>query len=147
MKYTCSVKVPLNRTDCVNLWMDESQFAEWQDGFQSKTWIEGKPNEIGSKSDIVLAQGKRRMELRETILDNNLPEHIEGRYDHIHMTNTQKITFEAMSSDSTLLTSDVEYTAFHSFMPKLMAKLFPGMFKKQSQKWLDQFRELAERNN
>ena len=147
MKYTCSVKVPLNRTDCVNLWMDESQFAEWQDGFQSKTWIEGKPNEIGSKSDIVLAQGKRRMELRETILDNNLPEHIEGRYDHIHMTNTQKITFEAMSSDSTLLTSDVEYTAFHSFMPKLMAKLFPGMFKKQSHKWLDQFRELAERNN
>ena len=109
--------------------------------------VEGKPNEVGSKSDILLAQGKRKMELRETILDNNLPEHIEGRYDHIHMSNTQKISFDVISQDTTLVTSEVEYTAFHSFMPKIMAKLFPGMFKKQSQKWLDQFKQLAEKRS
>jgi len=146
MKYTCTIEVALNREDCVQLWLDESKFGEWQDGFQHKKWIQGNPNETNSKSEIVWAQGKRKMELTETILENRLPEYILGEYVHIHMTNTQKISFEAISSQSTLIRSDVEYTAFHSFLPKIMAKLFPGMFKKQSQKWLDQFKALAEGN-
>lgn len=33
----------------------------------------------------------------------------------------------------------------NGIMPKLMAKLFPGMFKKQSQKWMDQFKEFVEK--
>lgn len=145
MKYTCTVQIPLNRKDCIDLWMDESQFAKWQDGFQHRNWIEGKPNQKQSKSEILFLQGKRRMELKETILDNSLPDYIIGSYDHVHMSNTQKTSFEVISSEVTKITSEVEYTAFHSFMPKMMAKIFPGMFKKQSQKWLDQFKALAEK--
>lgn len=30
-------------------------------------------------------------------------------------------------------------------MPKLMAILFPGIFKKQGEKWMRQFKEFAEK--
>ncbi len=144
MKYTCTVEIPLSRKECIDLWFDESQFDKWQEGFQYKKWIEGEPNQKDSKSEILITQGKRKIELAECILENNLPDWIEGRYVHVHMTNTQKTTFEVVSPDVTMIRSDVDYTAFHAFMPKLMAKLFPGMFKKQSQKWLDEFKLLAE---
>jgi uncharacterized membrane protein len=145
MKYTCTIEVSLNRVDCVNLWLDESQLNKWQDGFQHKEWISGHPNQTGSVSKILLAQGKRKMELEETIVENNLPSFIEGVYVHIHMTNTQKISFEVITPEKTLVRSEVEYTKFNSFMPKMMAKLFPSLFKKQSQKWLNQFKVLAEK--
>jgi len=145
MKYTCTVEIPLNQKECVDLWMDESKFHLWQDGFQHRKWIEGEPNANNSKSEILLAQGKNRMELEERIIDNSLPDYILGEYVHKHMTNTQKTSFQIISEDSTLIRSDVEYTAFRGFLPRLMAKLFPGMFKKQSQKWLDQFKLLAEK--
>ncbi len=147
MKYTCTVEIPLNRNKCIDLWLDESQYKEWQDGFQYKKWIEGEPNQLHSKSEILIISGKRKIELEEYILDNDLPSSIMGKYDHVHMTNTQKISFEVISPDATLIQSEVEYTAFHAFLPRMMAKLFPGMFKKQSQKWLDQFKILAEREN
>lgn len=147
MKYTCTTEVPLNREDCIKLWLDESQFDKWQDGFQHKKWTKGEPNENNSTSDILILQGKRKIELEELITDNNLPSYIEGKYTHIHMTNTQKVIFENLSSQKTLVRTEVEYTEFNSFMPKMMAKFFPSQFKKQSQKWLDQFKLLAEQIN
>lgn len=145
MKYTCTVEIPLERDECVRLWLDETKFEEWQEGFQYRNWKEGEANQVGSKSDILILQGKQKIELEETILENHLPEYILGKYVHRHMTNTQKTSFKALSPNSTLMTSEVEYTAFHTFAPKFFAWLFPGMFKKQSQKWLDQFKLMAEK--
>ena len=146
MKYTCTKEIPLSRKECIELWLDESKFHEWQDGFQHRNWIEGEPNANNSKSEILLAHGNRKLELEERILDNSLPDYILGEYFHKHMTNTQKTSFERISDHSTLIRSEVEYTAFRGFLPRLMAMLFPGMFKKQSQKWLDNFERLARGN-
>lgn len=41
--------------------------------------------------------------------------------------------------------SEIEYTHFKGFMNKMMALHMPGMFKKQTQKWLDQFKAFAEK--
>ena len=147
MKYTCSIEVPLSRDECIKLWLDESKFNKWQDGFQYKKWTKGAPNKKNSTADILIIQGNRKIELEELVTDNNLPNYIEGIYRHLHMTNTQKVSFEILSPQVTLIRSEVEYTKFNGFVPKMMAKFFPGMFKKQSQKWLDQFKLLAERIN
>jgi hypothetical protein len=144
MKYTCRIEVPLNRDDCIKLWLDETQFDKWQEGFQYKKWTKGESNENNSTSNILILQGKRKIELEELIINNNLPDSIEGKYVHIHMTNTQKVSFEYLASQKTMIRSDVEYIKFNAFIPKMMAKFFPSLFKKQSQKWLDQFKLLAE---
>ena len=144
MKYTCSVDVDLPIEIVAELWADEKHFAKWQDGFQSIDHFEGEANAVGAKSKIFLQQGKRKMELVETIISNQLPAVKKALYVHEHMTNTQTTRFEEISTSKTRYISEVEYTQFNGLMPKLMAKLFPGMFKKQSQKWMDQFKEFAE---
>jgi hypothetical protein len=86
-----------------------------------------------------------RIELIETIISMNLPKEKIALYEHIHMTNTQISRFETIKDNKTLYTSEVEYIKFNGLMIKLMAKLFPSKFKGQSQKWINQFKEFAEK--
>jgi len=145
MKYTCTIEIDLPREKAAKLWADESNFKEWQDGFISIERLSGTAEAEGAKSRILLKQGKGQMELTETIIHSNLPEEKKAFYEHEHMDNTQTTRFEAISTAKTRCTSEVEYTEFKSFIPKVMAFLFPGMFKKQSQKWLNQFKAFAEK--
>lgn len=128
----------------MDLWSDEKNFDKWQDGFQSIDHFEGQPGAVGAKSKILLAEGKRKMELIETIISNNLPEEKKALYVHIHMTNTQTTRFQEISPNKTRYISEVEYTKFNGLVPKFMALVFPGVFKKQSQKWMDQFKAFSE---
>ncbi len=143
MKYICSVEIDAPIDKVVALWENEENFKEWQDGFESIEHLEGVPHTKNAKSKIVL-DGKVRIELIETILSINLPEEKVALYEHIHMTNTQASRFQTIENNRTRYTSEVEYTKFNGFMIKLMAKLFPGKFKGQSQKWMDQFKTFAE---
>ena len=144
MKYVCKTIIHLPRREVVKLWADENNFKEWQDGFVKIEHIHGDPGAIGSHSNIVLAQGNRTMELRETVISNNLPDEKSASYDHIHMTNTLTTRFKPLDEHSTEYIAEVEYTQFNGIIPKVMAWLFPGMFKKQNQKWVEQFRTFAE---
>lgn len=144
MKYSCEVVVNVKREDCIKLWFDESRFSEWQDGFQSKNWIEGNALETNSKADILYDQNGRRLELIEHVVDNSLPDFYLGEYIHKHMTNTQKVIFREIDTNKTLVCTEVNYTQFNGLMPKLMGFLFPRLFRKQSQKWLDQFKFMVE---
>ncbi len=67
----------------------------------------------------------------ETITANNLPYSFSGLYEHKHMTNTMTSKFESISDNETKFSSEIEYIKFNGFAIKVMAKLFPGMFKKQ----------------
>lgn len=128
----------------LELWLDESNNHKWQDGFKSKELIEGNKGEVGSKYRIILEQGRRKMELIETLLSNDLPKERKSLVEHVHMNNTQLVKFESVSNTKTRYISEIEYLEFKHFVPRIMAKLFPKMFKKQVQKWLDQFKAFAE---
>ena len=144
MKYTCTVEIDLPIDKVVQLWENEDNFKEWQDGFISIEHLSGTYNSNGAKSKIIL-QDKRRIELLETIISTNLPQEKIALYEHIHMTNTQTTRFKEIENNKTQYISEVEYTQFNGFMIKLMAKLFPSKFKGQSQKWMNQFKAFAER--
>lgn len=143
MKYTCTIEIEAPIEKVVELWRDDKYFKEWQDGFQSIELLEGTPEQVGAKSRIIL-DGQNRIELIETILLANLPIEKIARYEHIHMVNTQASRFETLANNRTLYTSEVEYTKFNGLLIKVMAKLFPGKFKAQSQKWMDQFKSFVE---
>lgn len=145
MKYNCQTEINLPVSKVVELWQDEKNFKEWQDGFVKIKHISGEPGTVGAKSKICLEQGKRKMELLETITSIDLPHEKSATYEHRHMTNTLTTRFKSLGDNRTLYIAEVEYTKFNGLMPKLMALLFPGMFKKQNQKWLDQFKAFAER--
>jgi len=143
MKYTCTVDIDLPIDKVVALWDNENSFKEWQDGFESIEHLSGSPNTKGAKSKIVF-QDKRKIELLETIISVDLPKKKIALYEHSHMINTQTTRFKAIKQNKTQYISEVEYIKFNGIMIKLMAKLFPSKFKKQSQKWMNQFKEFAE---
>lgn len=144
MKYSCNVEIEAPLKQVVALWKNEKHFAQWQDGFKSMEHLQGIPNTVGAKSRIKLNQGKREIVLIETILENNLPVEKSALYEHLHMSNTQTSRFEYIDETHTRYISEVEYVKFNGFVPKLMSKLFPKLFKKQSQKWMNQFKVFAE---
>lgn len=146
MKFNCSVEINLPLRKVVELFEDSENLKNWQDGFIKMESLSEKPKEVGAKSKLYYISGKRKIILEETILVYNLPDEFTGRYEAKEMVNTMKNNFVALSDSNTKWTAEIEYTEFRGFIPKLMAKLLPGMFKKQTQKWLNQFKAFAETN-
>ena len=146
MKFTCSVNIEKPVARVVKLFDNPDNLRHWQDGFISATLISGKQGTKGAKSKLKIQAGKNIIELTETILVKNLPQELTALYEHTQMDNTVTHRFTPLSPNSTRWTSEIEYTRFREWIPRLMANLFPGMFRKQTQKWLNNFKRFAERD-
>jgi len=144
MKFQCSVDINLPRDQVREYWDNVEYIKEWQDGLQSFEHISGEPGKVGAVSKMRYKAGKREFDLVETILLSDLPNRFKGEYVADSMTNTMDNTFEILSEHQTRWVADIEYSKFNGFLPKLMGLLFKGMFKKQTQKWLNQFKTFAE---
>lgn len=124
----------------VELFKNPDNLIHWQDGFKRIEPISGVPGTIGATSRLHY----ERLSLMETIIRNELPEEFKAKYEHKHMVSTMSCRFQAVDEVTTRLEQEIHYTQFNGFLPKVMARLFPGMFRKQVQKWLDQFKHFAE---
>ena len=145
MKFSGSVEIAKPRSVVVNYFQDPSYLGEYQDGFVSKELLKGDAGKTGAVSRMLYKYGKRDMELTETITNNQLPDLFEGSYHHMHMDNTMKCRFIEIDADHTRYEYEFEYTRINWFMPKLISILFPGMYRKQGEKWMRQFKEFVEK--
>ncbi len=144
MKFTCSVEINLPIDKVITLYDNTDNLKYWQDGFVSYKHISGIPGEKDAQSEFIYKIGKRDMVLIETILVKDLPREFTGIYSTREMVNRMTNKFTSINESTTEYKAELEYTEFNGFIPKLMAKLLPGMFKKQTQKWLNQFKAFAE---
>lgn len=145
MKFKCSVDINLSREKVIELFDSAENMKYWQDGFVSFEHLSGEAGEVGAKSRIMYDMNGKEMELIETITVKNFPDEFSGTYVHKHMTNSMVNKFEWLAANKTRWTAEIEYTQLNGIMIKMMAFLMPGMFKKQTQKWLNQFKEFAEK--
>ena len=143
MKFTCHTTINAPLQTVIEMFENPDNLKEWQDGFLRIDPISGTPGEVGSKSKLTY----EKLELIETILRNELPEEFKANYEHKHMINTMSCRFKKIAPNRTIFEQEIQYTKFNGFAIKLMAKLFPGMFKKQVQKWIDQFKVFVEEQN
>lgn len=142
MKYSNETIInrPLNKV--IELFDDPDNLAEWQPGFISMEHIEGTHGQPGAKYKLHYKMGKRDIEMIETILVRDLPNEFTGTYEAKNVWNKVSNHFEAIDENTTKYTSENEFK-FKGFM-KIFGILMPGAFKKQSQKYLDLFKEFAE---
>ena len=84
------------------------------------------------------------MELIETITKNNLPDSFEAHYHHVHMDNTMKASFTPLAENQTRYSYEYAYTRVAWLVPRLMMTVFPGMFRRQGEKWIEQFKAFVE---
>lgn len=144
MKFTCTVDIKKPKQMVSEYFANPNYLKEYQETFISKEVLSGNPGENGTVSKMLYNMGKGQMELTETIIENNLPHSFFAEYHHKHMDNTMLCRFEALNENATRYSSEIHYTVFRGFLPKAMAYLFPGMFKKQVDKWLMNFKNFVE---
>lgn len=147
MKFTCSITVHKPREEVVAYFSNPMYLKEYQEGFIRKEHISGKKGQTGAISKMYYKMGKSEMELTETIINNNLPESFAAQYHHKHTDNTMLCTFTPISNNTTQCNWNIEYTAFRGFAITILKTLFPSMFKKQVQKWLQNFKDFVEKQN
>lgn len=145
MKFKGFIDINKPQNKVVELFADPAYLGEYQDGFVKKELISGKMGEDGAVSKLYYKYGKRDMELTETVIANRLPESFEGSYHHVHMDNTMKCVFVPLEENKTRYEYEFHYMRINWIMPKLMAILFPGMYRKQGEKWMRQFKEFVEK--
>ncbi len=147
MKFKGSIEIDKPQEVVALFFINPDYLGEYQEGFLRKELVSGNVGEKGAISKMYYAMGKREMELTETVIANNLPNVFEGHYHHKHMDNTMKCTFTALEPNKTLYESEIEYTRINWVMPRLMAILFPGMYKKPAQRWLNNFKAFVEKQS
>ena len=145
MKFKGFVDIDKPRDEVARYFADPAYLGEYQDGFVSKELQQGEEGQEGAVSRMLYKYGKRELELIETIKSNNLPESFEAFYHHKHMDNYMRCKFVPISDFTTRYEYEFEYTRINWLMPKLMAILFPGMYRRQGERWMRQFKFFVER--
>lgn len=145
MKYKGSIEINKPKAQVAALFASPDSLKEYQDGFVRKELLRGQEGKDGAVSKMYYEFGKQKMIMEETIVKNLLPDSFEAFYHHKHMDNTFKCTFTTIDANTTQYVYEYEYTRISWIMPRMMAILFPGEYRKQGDKWMQQFKEYVER--
>ena len=141
MKYTTEIEIKLPRKRVIELFDDPDNLSKWQEGFVSFEPISGKAGEEGSRAKLKYKMGKREIEMIETITRRELPDIFNGTYEAKGVFNIIENQF-VDNGDKTTWVSVNEFQ-FKGFM-KLFAIFMPGAFKKQTLKYMQDFKKFAE---
>ncbi|MEM7382257.1 MAG: SRPBCC family protein [Bacteroidota bacterium] len=144
MKYTTEITIDLPRPDFIKKLDNPDNMKHWQRGLTDYKQISGNPGDEGAKMELHYKMGKREMVLVETIIKRNLPYEFHTTYDTKGVHNIQKNYFNDLDDNTTKWISESEFQ-FSGFMMKVMGFLMPGAFKKQSLKYLQDFKAFAEK--
>lgn len=142
MKYSTTVQINKSLEEVVTLFDNPNNYEKWMEGLLSMELIEGKVGEENAKTRFHFKMGKRDMNMLETVLKRDLPKLYITSYESGPVYNVVENHFKAINNDTT------EYTTVHEFQfkgfMKLMGWLMPGAFKKQSLKYLNDFKKFVE---
>ncbi|MDA3613803.1 SRPBCC family protein [Polluticaenibacter yanchengensis] len=145
MKFTTTIDINSPIDKVIALFDNPDNMSQWMEGLQSFQHLSGTPGQPGAKSKLRFKMGKREVEMIETVTVRNLPHEFTGTYEANGVFNIVKNKFVKVSEDKTRYITENEFQ-FKGFM-KLIALLMPGAFKKQSMKFLQHFKEFAEKEN
>lgn len=142
MKYSVSITIDKPVDEVIALFDNVDNMKKWMEGLESIEHISGTPGEVGAKSRMEFKMGKREIEMIETITAKNLPEEFTTTYEAKGVFNIVKNSFEPLPDNKTKYSTEQEFQ-FKGFM-KLIGLLMPGAFKKQSMKYLKDFKTFVE---
>ncbi|MCD6017364.1 MAG: superfamily protein [Bacteroidetes bacterium] len=144
MKYSSEIEINQPIDKVIALFDNADNMKKWMEGLQSFEHLSGTPGQVGAKSKLVFKMGKRELEMIETITVKDLPREFSGSYEAKGVFNIVKNKFIALPDHRTRYVSEQEFQ-FKGFM-KLFGLLMPGAFKKQSMKYLTDFKQFAEQS-
>ncbi|NNL33256.1 MAG: SRPBCC family protein [Flavobacteriaceae bacterium] len=144
MKYKVETIIELPRDEVIKKLDSIDNIKHWQRGLVRAEHLSGTPGHVGAKMKLSYKMGRRELDLIETITNRNFPDQFDATYETKGMHNLQYNRFESTPEGHTKWISECEFIP-SSFMLRLMTKLMPGAFKKQSKKYLQDFKNFAEK--
>ena len=144
MKYCVDIIIEQPLDEVIKKMDNLENLKHWQKGLTSTEHISGTPGEVSAKMKLNYKFGKREMTLVETITKRELPDEFHSTYSTKGMFNIQKNSFEATPENHTKWISNCEFQP-EGFMMKVMIFLMPSAFKKQSKKYMIDFKNFVEK--
>ena len=145
MKYTQEIELKLPRARVIELFDNPDNLTKWQPELISFKHESGEPGHPGAKSRLKYKMGNRDFDLVETIIRRNLPDEFSGSYEMKGVLNIVQNRFIEAGYNNTKWVCENEFQ-FQGIGMKLMSWLVPGMFRKQSFKFMEQFKAFAQKN-
>jgi len=144
MKYTSEILVNLPLHEFLKKLLDYNTLKHWQHGFDSFEHISGEMGTLGAKMKLNYSFGSRKIGLIETITKDNLPHEFHVFHDIDGLHNIHQNYFEETLEGKTkwVFKSECIPTTFSMSFKTL---LMPGIFKKQTLKYLSDFKNFAEK--
>ncbi|MDQ3021819.1 MAG: SRPBCC family protein [Bacteroidota bacterium] len=144
MNYTLEIEIDKPIDKVIEIFDNPENMDKWMDGLQSFKHLSGTPGQPGAKSELKFKMGKREIDMTETILIRNLPYEFTGSYQAKGVFNIVKNKFTSLPGARTKYTTEQEFR-FTGYM-KIIGLLMPAVFKKQSMKYLKDFKKYVEKN-
>lgn len=146
MKYTTEIYINKPREEVVTLFDNPDNMKQWMEGLSSLELLSGTHGQAGSKSKLVFLNGKRKISMLETIIENNLPDSISSSYELNGVYNEVHNRFEVFTPNTTRYITEHTFK-FEKLSMKVMAFIAPFIFKKQSKKYMQDFKLFVEGQN
>ncbi len=143
MKYTVQIIINKPVQSCFFLLDAHENMKHWQVGFESFEHISGDPGTVGAKMKLNYNFGNRKMSLIETVTSKEKEKLFHFNFDSSGMHNIQENYFEAIDDNTTKWISKNQFLPTN-FGMRIMLLLMPKTFKKQSLKYLTDFKNFAE---
>lgn len=143
MKYTTEILIDKPLQEVISKMNSTENMKHWQEGLASTEHISGIPGEFGAKMKLNYDFGKRKMELIETITKQNFPDEFHATYTTVGVRNIQQNYFETAGENKTKWVCKNEFQPTN-FVMNVMLFLMPRSFKKQTKKYMTNFKNFAE---
>lgn len=144
MKYTNEVTINKPIARVIELFDDPKNLGHWQPNFVGFEHQSGVPGQPGAVSHLKYKNGKHENILVETVTVRNLPHEFSGTYSMKGTTCAVKNYFKEVGPNQTLYSSESEWK--FGGMVKVLAFFMGSHFKKQSQRYIENFKSFAERS-
>ena len=143
MRYTCEITIHRPVDEVISKLDSPQNLKHWQAGLVAAEHISGTPGELGATMRLKYQFGARQVELIETITKRNFPDEFHATYTTNGMRNIQKNYFKSTKKGYTKWISKTEFQPT-SIRMRLLLFLMPSAFKKQSLKYMADFKSFVE---
>lgn len=134
------VDIPFSRL--ITLFENPENLHKWQPNVISFKRLTGEIGQVGATSELHYDMIVKKIIMKETILERNLPDLFILRYDADGVNNTVTNNFKELPNNRTrwIMQNDFQFAGVMRFV----AKPLKGIFKKQTELTMNRFKKFAE---
>ena len=145
MRYQLEHEIDLPRERVIELFLNPENISKWQTSLVTMEQISGEGREVGAQTRQLHRMGGRELWITETITVNNYPDEFCAVYEGggTHNLIENRLYKAGENKTRWVLVSDFSGSKFGI---RLMTFFMPGMFKKQTQTFMDIFKDFAEKS-